>query len=40
LIATVATARSGYAISVFEVEVGANVAIRKVGITFVKTSMR
>jgi hypothetical protein len=36
LIATVITARSDYAISVFEVEVGASVVVRKVGITFIK----
>jgi exo-beta-1,3-glucanase (GH17 family) len=36
IIATVATARSGYAMSVFKIEVGANVLIKKVGITFIK----
>ena len=37
IIATVATARSGYAMSVFKIEVGANVLIKKVGIAFIKS---
>jgi hypothetical protein len=37
IIATVATARSGYAMSVFKIDVGANVLIKKVGITFIKS---
>ncbi len=37
IIATVATARSGYAMSVFKIEVGAEVLIKKVGIAFIKS---
>ena len=36
MMVTVATSRNGYAVSVFKVEVGASVVVRKVGITFIK----
>jgi hypothetical protein len=37
LLVTVAPSRYGYGVSVFKVEVGANVAIKKVGIIFIKS---
>jgi len=37
LLVTVAPSRYGYAMSVFKVEVGASVVVRKVGITFIKS---
>ncbi len=37
LLVTVATSRNGYAVSVFKVEVGASVVVRKVGIAFIKS---
>ncbi len=36
LLVTVAPSRYGYGVSVFKVEVGASVVVRKVGITFIK----
>jgi hypothetical protein len=37
LLVTVAPSRYGYAMSVFKVEVGASVVVRKVGIAFIKS---